>query len=177
MWKVESGIEIANYDGDGSFPAVGFSADGKILHVTQDEDSIRVLDLRTGEQHTTLNGFSAHANSAIFSPDMATVASGGKDKLVRMRDVKTWKLRHTLKGHTEGIYSLLFSPDSSTLLTISNTSREILLWDVKTGKHKITAFQFSPEGKTLASCGGEGDQIIHLWETRTGKQKKPLLGI
>ena len=189
VWKVESGIEIANYDGDGSFPAVGFSADGKILYVTQDEDSIRVLDLRTGEQHTTLNGFSAHANSVIFSPDMATVASGGKDKLVRMWDVKTGKLRHTLKGHTEEIYSLLFSPDSSTLLTISNTSREMLLWDVKTGKHKSTLgtaiysgptiyygvnlMRLSPDGNTIISGNGEK---IWLWDANKGKYRSTLIG-
>ncbi len=182
VWQVKSGKEIAKYESDESFPAAGFTSDEKILHVTQDSDTISVVDLRTGEQHAVLNGFSDQTNSFRFSPDMATIVSGGHGKIVRLWDANTGKLRSTLTGNKEDFWSLLFSPDSSTLLTMSNTSREILLWDVNTGEHKTTIgtltnsgnlMEFSPDGSTI-TCG-DGERIW-LWDVKTGRYRSTLLG-
>ena len=38
----------------------------------------------------------------------------------------------------------------------------------------VKSVAFSPDGKTLASGGG--DNAIHLWDVRTGKSKMTLIG-
>jgi WD40 repeat protein len=61
--------------------------------------------------------------------------------------------------------------------------RTIKLWDVKTGKELATLkghtsylliIAFSPDGKTLASGGGEHE--IKLWDMETGKERATLKG-
>src|SRR5262249_31528956 len=57
----------------------------------------------------------------------------------------------------------------------------VLLWDLTTGEQLfklrqptsgLSAIAFSPDGKTLAAGGGEGDTA--LWEVTTGKLRQRL---
>ncbi len=90
------------------------------------------------------------------------------------------KLLHTLKGFS---YGLSFSPDSKTLaaggLTLRGevrADRDIVLWDVATGKDavrlkgqgSVVAVAFSPDGKLLATGESRGGNI-KLWSLDRGK--------
>jgi len=50
------------------------------------------------------------------------------------------------------------------------------LWAAVAAKEYITAFAFSPDGKTLASAGGFAESDIRLWDVATGKEVGQLEG-
>ena len=133
---------------------------------------MRLWDVATATHKATLTGHTDGVRSVSFSPDGATLASGGGrwDETVRLWDVATGTLKATFTGHTDLVFSVSFSPDDTTLASGSYDST-VRLWDVDTATHKATltghtdsvfSVSFSPDGTTLAS--GSGDGTILLWE-------------
>jgi WD40 repeat protein len=82
------------------------------------------------------------------------------------------KSRYTLQGHADWITCLAFSPDSQTLAS-GTRAKDIILWDLATGKSRTTftaanhvdSVAFSPDGKTLAAAAL---RHIELWDVAAG---------
>lgn len=85
------------------------------------------------------------------------------------------------KGGISG--NIVFSPDGTQLAVATQIG--IWIYDAATQKElklytghpdEIWEIAFSPDGSTLASCGGWRDNRIYLWEATTGKHKATLDG-
>ena len=187
----------------GGATSVVFSPDGQTLASTgwsgafnQFRDTIRLWDVKTGQNKQVLTGSGYNVTSIAFSPDGQTLASGsGKaiawDEIygiIRLWDVNTGRLKAKLEGHRDYVMSIAFSPDGQTLASGSGrrapwdrTDNTIHLWDANTGEHKHTlrghthhvlSVAFSPDGRTLAS--GSSDATFRLWDANTGKHRATL---
>ena len=132
----------------------------------------------------------------VFSPDGRTLAAGGDEggkPVIHLRDARTWRVRTTLRGFGLGISALAISRDGrlvATAIGINNprygevSSGPIQLWDGRTGKLLRTlrpmrrvdfivyALAFSPDGRTLASGGG--DTLMRLWDVHTGRERRVM---
>jgi WD40 repeat protein len=119
------------------------------------------------------------------SPDGQTVATGRRDKTARLWEVATGKPRAVLR-HPAAVWAVAFSPDGRTLLSGCKDNRA-RLWDLATGKlagpplehgrgpsilASISAVAFSPDGKLMATVGG---QTVRVWEVATGRPIGPPL--
>ncbi|MBP5973083.1 hypothetical protein HW132_10135 [Brasilonema sp. CT11] len=162
--------------------SVSFSPDGKTLASASADHTIKLWDVATGKQKTTLTGHSDVVYSVSFSLDGKTLGSASADHTIKLWDVATGKQKTTLSGHSGVVYSVSFSPDGKTLASAS-WDKTIKLWDVATGEEQTTlkghsdeveSVSYSPDGKTLASASA--DHTIKLWDVATGKQKTTLYG-
>jgi RNA polymerase sigma factor (sigma-70 family) len=153
---------------------VAFSPDGKVLASGDGGRHLRLWQVATGNELTSVVAHQDEVSAVAFSPAGQILASAGYDRLVRLWDAATGKPLRTLAAHEDHVSALAFSPDG-TLLASAGWDRQIHLWDVATGtklrslaKHRdrIWSIAFSPDGQMLAS--GSGDKTIWLWDVATG---------
>ena len=185
LWDVATATPKAKLQGHTHWvSSLTFSPDGRTLVSGSWDYTIRLWDTATLAHKTTLTDLHPHQrsapNSIVFSPDGRTLAYGHMEDVV-LWDVHAGQIQRTLIGPTRNIALGLvaFSPDGRTLATASG---DIRVWDVVSGKHKmtfvdhmaaVTNVAFSPDGRTLA--GSEGERI-HLWEGVSGTPKTTLIG-
>ena len=171
--------------GQGRGVDFAFSPDGNRIAVACSIIGIWIHDAHTGSELALLTGHTDAVTSVAYSSDGKTLASGSYDHTVRLWDAHTFEPQATLTGHTGDTKALAFSPDGTTLATGASRSSairrfnllgeevkvqeeidsSIRLWDVATGKLKltltghtgwITVLMYSPDGNTLASASMDG---------------------
>lgn len=160
---------------------LAFSPDGRLLVVVGADRDVRLWDVgqphvpevvaarRTVREPDEQDGF-----SVAFSPDGATLASGGS------RLVHLWAMAdagaspRVLRRHTTWIFTLAFSPDGA-IVGSGGGDGLVCLWDVADGTlravltgHTETVYgvAFSPDGGAIFSCGYDG--TLRVWDRATG---------
>ncbi|MEX2666875.1 caspase family protein [Candidatus Uabimicrobium amorphum] len=203
LWDVATGKEITKITGHTDrVNSVAFSPDGKTLASASGsynirtekykDCTVRLWDVTSGKEITTITEHTASVLSVAFSPDGKTIASGAGNIFglggpdggsVKLWDVATGKKIHKITGHTNRVNSVAFSPNGKTLASGSG-DKTVRLWDVATGKeittitvhahtYSVLSVAFSPDGKILASGS---DATVRLWDVATGKEIHKITG-
>jgi WD40 repeat protein len=149
--------------------ALAFHPGGHILACSPGMDgTLQLLDLATG-QAATLAGHTLGVETAAFSPDGRTLATGSCDATIRLWDLATRQTTTILTPRGGYVVCVMFSPDGRTLATAS-LDRTVRLWDPATGQPTATLFghaefvtsaAFSTDSRTLAT--GSRDGTVRLW--------------
>jgi WD40 repeat protein len=111
---------------------VAFSPDGRRLATGGDENTVKILDVETGQGLLPpLRGHNGDVYTLAFSPDDdgRWIASGGEDSAVNIWDSHTGRLEHSFRGHTGLVSSLAFSPDCR-LLVSGSRDFTVKVWDL-----------------------------------------------
>ncbi len=170
------------YGHQGWVISVSYSPDGQTLASGSFNGSIKVWDIETGAEITTLTGHQGWISGVSYSPDGKTLASSSRDGSIKLWDVEMGVEITTLTGNQGSIRSLRYTPDGKTLAS-GGKDGSLKVWDVETGA-EITTFtghqewvnsiSYSPDEKTLAS-GGD-DKTIKVWDAETGVVITTLTG-
>lgn len=165
--------------------SLAFSPDGKTLASGSADNSIKLWDVATGKNISTLEEAAEYwVDSLAFSPNGKTLASGCGGNIIKLWNVATGKSTNLLDKVSEyASPEVVFSPDGKTLASGGKCISEMKLWDVATGKcaatlegyddYGVRAMSFSPDGKTLVSLGRQNDKL-KVWDVATGKNTANL---
>jgi WD40 repeat protein/tetratricopeptide (TPR) repeat protein len=139
--------------------ALAFSPDGKylvagfgvrwLLNPGGPSYPLKVWEVASRRQ-ILLNGHTNFCMSLDFSRDGKLLASGSRDGTAIAWSTETWKALHTLQD-----------PDNESP-------------SGQSGWGMVEGVAFSPDGKTLAMAGREGN--VHLWDVASGKLLETLRG-
>ncbi|MYB93095.1 T9SS type A sorting domain-containing protein [Candidatus Poribacteria bacterium] len=169
-------------------PHIAISPDGLTSAVEGADRTIYLSDIETNTRlHTITNPITPKQRDdpLSFSPDGKTLVTIS-DYGLYLWDVETGTLRHTVTerydsgtNYSQKFSNKLycFSPDSAILALF--TFADIRLWNVETGtlRHSFGngynynhSISFSPDGKTFAAAGVDGDvgNQIRFWDVETG---------
>ncbi len=176
--------------------SVAFAGNGTTLASRGMDDSVRIWDLKHGEECVTVSGFPSQMGALRFSPDGQTLAVNEATQGVITVDVAT-RQKQSVYSYPEshefyiGCYSvsygwgIAYSPDGKKLAAGGSHSGDdgfVTLWDTESRigsnvmkqDNPVTAVAFAPDGKTIVSAGLAG--TVQCWDLAAGKERFKLSG-
>jgi WD40 repeat protein/DNA-binding SARP family transcriptional activator len=174
LWDLETGMQLREFIGHTARIAnAAFSADGRLVATSSNDETARIWDVATGTLLQTLAGHTEIVFQSAFSPDGSLLLTGSLDNSARLWDVATGAELRKFAGHTAAVYSVGFTTDGTHALTTGKDGT-IRFWDVRAPIERDTlggptsfmyAVDYSPDGKLVFA--GNADGTSQLWEVAT----------
>jgi dipeptidyl aminopeptidase/acylaminoacyl peptidase len=177
-WSTDDGKEVGRFEGHTDCVlGLALSSDGKQLATAGDDKTVRIWDVKTGEESARLD-HPARVDCVAFAPDKPALASGCSDHFIRLWNTKTRSVDRKL-DHERCISYLCFSADGALLASIGRG--RLVVWQTATGRqvHDLKpcsgeTVAFSPDGAVLAA-GGSND-AVYLWDVASGQRNAVFAG-
>jgi WD40 repeat protein/tRNA A-37 threonylcarbamoyl transferase component Bud32 len=155
---------------------VACSPDGAYVAASSLDQMIRVWDARTGAEVAILHTEDA-ATAVAFGPNGSPLAAGTENRLVMLWALPGKEVR--VLGREGGLAtSAVFSPDGRRLAAACGNGRQVLVWDVLTGRVLSKLLLQSPSFRIAWSPVEEclaGVSTADLTDATTGAIRTALL--
>lgn len=185
LWRAgpESLVLIRTLIGHvGRVYAVAISADGRFAVSASYDHSVKVWDIRSGQEIRTLLGHSDHVQGIALTSDDRWAISASRDGTLKVWDLQTGQEVRTLSGHTGRVNTVAVIPGDQ--LVISGSSDHTLkIWDLFTGQQIRTLAGHAAEVYGVAvtrdgqhAISASGDHSLKVWNLMTGVEEKSLNG-
>ncbi len=179
LWDAGSGMEVRTLVGHrGDVHSVAFSPDGRRLASAGDDALVMVWDAFSGTEPPTPVSAGELVLEVTFSPDGRYLVTVGQDGTAGIRNLSTGEREFSLSGDLYRDASAISS--SGKYLAMTAESGRTRVWelhfaDVPTlvGREgPVRAVAFSPDGKHLATAGG--DRSVVVWDAEAGQERFSL---
>lgn len=154
---------------------VEFSPDGSKYLACSDDNTMLVLNSKTGQPCSSTIRCSSNIQIARFNHASSKIATGTSNSTVQIWDAETSSpVGHTMK-HKEAIRAIEFNEDD-TLLVTSSADHTTCVWDTHTGEaicppmpHSyIVETSFFMQGDCILTVSG--DRMIRQWQFNSKPQ-------
>jgi WD40 repeat protein len=188
VWDLATGAKLLTAVHGDFVQSVAFSPDGKTVATACWDGSIRVFDATSGDLvHEVSLYKDKHSGSIYGRPQLAWTHDGTSIAVAGVDDkLRVWRVDgdgvRTFPAFKKTLCSIACSPDGSTIAA-AGYDQKILLFDTKAekpirvlevgegeGRSGSFHFDFSPDGKTLASNDANTYSIL-LWDTASGAKR------
>ena len=181
IWNLITGEEEVVLPEAGRIPKpyrklpFAFSPDGSLLATANETNGIRVWDCSDWTHRELVPDFAGRAE-LCFSADNRVLVALPPDENTKGMAVEIASGRVLVEFELSGMGPELAVSSDGKFLAIGSTAKEVQLWDLENGEkvHElkghvagIRGFAFTPDGRTLATCG---DQRLKLWNVETGSE-------
>jgi WD40 repeat protein/tRNA A-37 threonylcarbamoyl transferase component Bud32 len=196
LWETSEWRPLQSFtDLGGTVRQLAFSPDSKLLVTAgRGNHQVRLWDIVPGGSkelphpsarlRQVLRGHAGDVLAVAFSPDGRRLATGGDDGRMTVWDAATGKEIYSLAKIYDYVLHVDFSPGGDLLAVSGGNSPAVKLCDAATGRVRrtleghsgqvVNQLAFSPDGKRLASAGGDRDVII--WDVAAGKRVATCTG-
>jgi len=156
--------------------AVSVSLNGKTLISASDDASLKVWDLPTVRQISTLRRHNGPVNALSWSNDGNTFASASGDRTAIIWDLASGREKLTLAGHIGPLYGIALSPDGKTAISAS-WDGTLKIWDLATGRERrslvghsyaVNAAVVTPDGQRVMTASA--DETVKVWDLASGRE-------
>ncbi len=170
----------------GEVSGVAFGPEDERLVSAGDDLTVKIWDLRTGQQALSLDIVARRANGLAFSPDGQRLAVGAADGSVQILDGAPQggldaRPLLTLEGHGHAVVGLAYRHDGQRIASASRDGTA-KVWDADSGEclltfrcHKagLTSVAWTHDGRCVASASWDG--TVRLWDPATLVEVLPAL--
>ncbi|HEY69814.1 MAG TPA: PQQ-binding-like beta-propeller repeat protein [Anaerolineae bacterium] len=153
-----------------------FAPDGLSIVLGMENGTVQVVPMEGGGSgrifEPAWDDFPYPTQSVAISNQGLLLAAGFRGGGIHTWDVNSGELLWSRESDHGDIQSMSFSPDDETLV-VGSESGEVALYAVDDGAvlwskehdYAVSRVAFSPDGNTVASCGGDA----RAWDAQTGE--------
>jgi len=170
--------------------AAEFSRDGRRVVVGDRGGNVQVWDPQTGTSLSPRIRLQQEVTAVTFSPNGRTIAASARDGQVTIRDAVTGAPNCAPLRHGRWVTGLAFSGDGRSVLTSSRDgAARVWALPIRETPHttdgegmpgsedKILQMDHLAGNRwavgRIRSAGGDGDEVVRVWNSRTGRVQVP----
>ncbi|MEM9776998.1 MAG: NB-ARC domain-containing protein, partial [Chloroflexota bacterium] len=180
-WRAthESAALIQTFAGHtGGINSVAITPDGSRAVSASSDSTLKVWNLKTGEEERMLSGHSRIVRSVAITPDGSRAVSASSDSTLKVWNLKTGEEERTLSGHSRVVRSVAITPDGKRAVSASS-DRTLKVWNLGQNEfgleertlsghtNWVMSVAITPDGKRAVSASD--DRTLKVWNLITGK--------
>ena len=162
--------------------AVAISQDGNQAISGSSDGTLKLWDLKKGQEIRTLVGHTGGVGAVAISQDGNRAISRSDDNTLKLWDLEEGQEIRTLEGHAGGVRAVAVSKDGKQAIS-GSSDNTLKIWDLEEGQEIRTleghtgwvwAVAIFQDGRRAIS--GSYDNTLKIWDLEEGQEIRALVG-